>query len=315
MMFARRYLPSITGLQALEAVARLGTASAAAAELSLTQGAVSRALQTVEAQLGAPVLLRERQRISLTQGGRDYVEEVRRALKILGDAAVSLRANPAGGNLNLAILPAFGMHWLTPRLPRFAAAHPEVTVNLTTRLRPFDLAASGIDAAIHYGRADWPGAAFLKLMDEKVIAVAAPSLLPAPLANAAEALALPLLGLDSRPGDWGRWLAEAGLPDQRPTVMRFDQFATMAQAARHGMGAAILPTFLVSGDLAAGRLRPVFGGPQPAAGAYHLVGSEAAPPRAPLQSFLAWLRAELAQAASDDGGLTDPRAPAQHRQV
>lgn len=297
-MLPRRYLPSLASLTALEAVERLGSASAAAEELSLTQGAVSRQLQLIEAQMGVALVARDGRRLGLTPAARDYVVEVRKALKMLADASLTLRANPAGGALNLAILPAFGMHWLAPRLGRFAAAHPEVTVNLSTRLRPFDFAATAFDAAIHYGREDWPGAAFLKLMDEEIVAVAAPGLLREALRGAGEVMDLPLLQLESRTGDWGRWLAHHGVAGQRPAAMLFDQFATMAQAAVHGLGLALLPTFLAEPELALGRLVPVFGGPMPAAGAYWLVWPAARPERAPLASFRQWLAGEVS-AGSD----------------
>ena len=130
-MLARRYLPSIPSLLALEAVDRLGTASAAAAELNLTQGAVSRQLQVLEGQLGVALLVRDRHRLRLTPAAQDFVTEARAALHRLDQAALALRANPSGGSLNLAILPAFGMHWLAPRLAKFAGLHPEVTVNLS----------------------------------------------------------------------------------------------------------------------------------------------------------------------------------------
>lgn len=294
MAFARRYLPSIASLLALEAVERLGTASAAAVELALTQGAVSRQLQVLEDQLGRPLLRRERQRLQLTPAAQDYVREARRALGILSSASLTLRANPTGGNLNLAILPAFGMHWLAPRLAGFARAHPEVTVNLSTRLGPFDFAGAGFDAAIHYGRQDWPGVDYLKLMDEEILAVGAPALLPAPLAAPEAVLALPLLKLESRTGDWGRWLAHHGRPGERPAGMLFDQFATMMQAAIHGLGVALLPLFLIGRELAEGRLVPAFGGPIRALGSYYLVWRRAQPERAPLRSFRCWAEAEVA---------------------
>ncbi len=293
-MFARRYLPSIPSLLALEAVARLGTASAAAAELNLTQGAVSRQLQVLEGQLGVTLLIRDRHKLRLTPAAQDFVAEARRALTTLSHASLALRANPTGGSLNLAILPAFGMHWLAPRLARFAAAHPEVTVNLSTRLKPFDFAATSFDAAIHYGRQDWPGVSALRLMEEEVLAVTAPGLLPAPLTRAEQILDHPLLQLESRPGDWGRWLAHHGAPAERPPAMLFDQFATMTQAAIHGLGLALIPTFLIARDLAEGRLVPAFGAPVPALGAYYLVWPAATPPRAPLASFRDWLKAEIA---------------------
>ena len=297
-MLPRRYLPSVAAMLALDAVARLGTASAAADELALTQGAISRQLQLLEAQLGVPLILRERQRLRLTPAAVDYVAEVRRALQMLASASLTLRANPKGGTLNLAILPAFGMHWLTPRLARFTALHPEVTLNLSTRLQPFDFAGSRFDAAIHYGRQDWPGSDALKLMDEVVIAVASPAFLAQPLDRAEGILAHPLLQLESRTGDWGRWLAHHGLPGQRPPGMLFDQFATLTQGALHGLGIALIPLFLIEADLAAGRLTPVFGGAVPALGHYSLVWPKDRAMRAPLMSFRDWLVDEVRAGAA-----------------
>jgi LysR family transcriptional regulator, glycine cleavage system transcriptional activator len=302
-MLPRRYLPPIPALMALEAVDRLGTASAAAEELSLTQGAISRALQGLEFQLGVPLLIRERQRLRLTPAGQDYVAEVRKALNLLASASITLRANPTGGSLNLAILPAFGMHWLAPRLAHFAQTHPEVTVNLSTRLRPFDFATTQFDAAIHYGRQDWPGVHYLKLMDEEVIAVAAPGI--APLMEATDLLHHPLLQLESRTGDWGRWLAHHGHPGLKPPGMMFDQFATLTQGAIHGMGLALIPTFLIQRELTEGRLIPIFGPQIRALGSYYLVWPDTRPDRAPLRSLRLWLDAE-----ATDPALTATDRPA-----
>jgi LysR family transcriptional regulator, glycine cleavage system transcriptional activator len=287
-MFNRRYLPSIPALLSLEAIDRLGTGASAAESLGLSQGAISHQLKALEDQLGVPLLILEKQRLRLTPAGKDYVVEVRKALKTLNAASLSLRANPTGGNLNLAILPAFGMHWLAPRLARFAQAHPEVTVNLSTRLKPFAFETSRFDAAIHYGREDWPGADFLKLMEEDIIAVTAPS----PPENPQ------LLQLESRPGDWPRWFAHHGVTAPRTGGMQFDQFATMLQATLLGLGAALLPTFLIERELADGRLIPLNGPAIRAHGSYYLVWPRDLPPRAPLTSFRTWL--------ANDIGLTPP---------
>ena len=293
-MLPRRYLPSMASLLALESVDRLGSASAAAVELNLTQGAVSRQLRVLEDQLGLTLLIRDKQRLRLTPAAADYVREVRRSLQTLSAASLTLRANPTGGALNLAILPAFGMHWLAPRLARFAARHPEVTVNLSTRLKPFEFASSPFDAAIHYGRHDWPGVNYLALMDEDLLAVAAPALLPAPLADAKAILRHPLLQLESRTGDWGRWFAHHGAPVLRPPAMLFDQFATMTQGVIHGLGIALLPVFLIRRELAEGRLVPAFGAPIRSLGSYYLVWPKDPAPRAPLASFQHWLGTEIA---------------------
>jgi len=206
MFTHRRYLPSIPALLAFEAVARLGSATAAAQELSLTQSAISRQLKTLEEQIGAQLMTREGRTLVLTPAGRDYVVHVRDILMRLGSASVAAGANPLGGALNLAILPAFGMHWLAPRLADFAARHPEVTVNLSTRLAPFDFRGDAFDAAIHFGRKDWPGASHMHLMPEKVVAVAAPGRVPIP-SDPAALRELPLLHLDTRPRAWARWFA------------------------------------------------------------------------------------------------------------
>jgi LysR family glycine cleavage system transcriptional activator len=292
-MISRRYMPSMPSLLALEAVERTGSASAAAAELNLTQGAVSRQLQVLEGQLGLPLIIRDKHRLRLTPAATDYCREIRRALQALSQASLTLRANPNGGALNLAILPAFGMHWLAPRLARFAGLHPEVTVNLSTRLKPFDFEATNFDAAIHYGRQDWLGVDYLPLMQEELIAVAAPSLLKSALTLANDIHSYPLLQLESRTGDWGRWLAHHGQSGQRPPAMLFDQFATMTQGAIHGLGLALIPLFLIERELAENRLTPVFGPPIKSLGSYFLVWPKEITERAPLTSFRNWLKAEL----------------------
>jgi len=299
MIPPRRHLPALTGLLALEAVERLGTATAAARELNLTPGAISRALQEVEAQLGAPLMIRDRQRLRPTPAARAYVADVRLALDRLGQAAQRLRSDETGGALTLAILPAFGMHWLAPRLRDFRRMHPQVALTLSTRLRPFDMASDGFDAAIHYGRAetlqdDWPDADHLLLMDEEVQPVCAPAFLAAPLTRAEEVLSHPLLQIESRTGDWGRWLAAQGVAGRRPSGMLFDQFATMQQAAIHGLGLALLPTFLIAGDLRDGHLVPAFGPPVRAAASYWLVWPRHRPPRPPFAAFRDWIAGQIA---------------------
>ncbi len=99
--------------------------------------------------------------------------------------------------------------------------------------------------------------------------------------------------LETRTGDWGRWLAHHGHPGQRPPAMLFDQFATMTQGAVHGLGLALLPLFLIGRELAEGRLVPAFGPAIKSLGAYYLVWPKDLPARAPLASFRAWLAADL----------------------
>lgn len=269
---ARRFLPSTTALRALEALDRLGSATAAAEELNLSQSAVSRQLQTLESQLGVEMIIREGRRIWLTPEARDYAAEVRGALQKISQASMKLAVNPAGGSLDLAILPTFGMRWLVPRLADFARRHPEVTINLSTRLKPFNFATEAFDAAIHFGQADWPGTQAMRLKSESVVAVCAPELRRdySP-GEAKDLLRLPLLHIETRPEAWPAWFAAHGIEGVQVTGTIYDQFSTITQAALHGLGVALLPDYLAEQDLATGRLVRAWGGATQTPGAYHLV--------------------------------------------
>lgn len=268
----RRYLPSMASLRALEALDRHGTATAAAEELALTQSAVSRQLQTLEEQLGTALFVREKRRMRMTEKGAHYASEVREALGQIGRASMQLHARHGTGGLSLAILPSFGMRWLVPRLAQFAQLHPDVTVNLSTRLNHTDFDADPFDAAIRYGTGQWPNAQSLLLRHENVIPVCAPSLLPnGPLKDVRDVANLPLLHIGTRPNAWADWLQSHNAPAPKSTGILFDQFSTITQAAIHGMGAALMPDFLAEQSLANGDLMTVFGQATPSPNSYYLV--------------------------------------------
>ncbi|MFD1912193.1 LysR family transcriptional regulator [Halodurantibacterium flavum] len=287
----RRFLPSISLLQAFEAVCRTGSTAAAARELALSQGTVSRLVQNLEGQLGAQLFRRERRRLIPTEAAQVYARDVRKALDLIARSSLGVRSNPGGGVLSLAILPTFGTRWLAPRLPDFLSAHPGITINLATRLRPFDFAREGFDAAIHFGAADWPGAAMTRLFDERLIATCSPDFLRRnPVTSPADLVRLPLLQLETRPDAWAQWLRQHGVEGAAPgRGMMFDQFATMTQAAIAGAGLALLPEFLAVGEIGEGRLVRACGGAATGVGSYWLVWPEAAEGNPPLRPFRDWL--------------------------
>lgn len=291
MLAPRRLLPSISSLRALEALDRLGSASAVAEELSLTQSAVSRQLQVLERQMGVDLVERTQKRLTLTPAAQGYVVEVRQALLGIANASLRLQVAPLGGTLNLAILPTFGMRWLMPRLPDFARAHPNVTLNMTTRLIPFNFAAEPFDAALHFGSADWPGTDRLLLRHEAVLPVAAPGLVPVNTKeDPAALLKLPLLHIQTRPHAWSDWFAAKGVRLTRPIPgTMYDQFATITQAALHGLGVALMPAYLVEQEIATGRLVAVCGAATEAKGAYWLVWPQTRARDPSLTAFREWL--------------------------
>jgi DNA-binding transcriptional LysR family regulator len=289
-MMSRRLYPGMSALRAFDAVARLASFTAAARELNLTQGAVSRQVAALEAQLGVALVVRAGRRAGLTEAGAAYAPRVRAALETLGQGAMEALGQAPETGLKLAILPTFGTRWLMPRIPGFVRRHPEVTLSFLTRIGRFDLAAEGVDAAIHSGRADWPGARMTLLMAERVVPVGAP--------GTRGIAGRPLLALASRPGVWAEWWAATGQAGPVPApAMRFEQVATLAQAAAAGMGVALLPSFLIRPELEAGAL-VALGDEVPSGAGYYLVEPDPSPGRRPKPAaaqFRDWILTEVAR--------------------
>ena len=150
VQLTRSDLPSMASLRAIEALDRLKTASAVAKELSQTQSAVSRQLQLLEQQLGQDIITRRNNRLELTPKAREFAETIRTALDIIQSATQDLQFEDQANTLTLGILPAFGMRWLMPKLGDFSKQHPDITINMLTRLVPFNFDAEPIDACLLY---------------------------------------------------------------------------------------------------------------------------------------------------------------------
>ena len=315
MTRARRFLPSISLLTAFEAVLRNGSTSGAARELDLSQSTVSRLVQNLEQQLGRPLFDRHHQKLVPTEAARSYGRDVTRALDLIQGASIKLVVNPGGGALSLAILPAFGARWLAPRLGGFLEAHPGVTVNLATRLKRFDFAAEGLDAAIHYGDADWLDAEHMKLFDERLTACAAPALLAAYRVSCVDDVScLPLFQFETRPMAWSAWFEGQGV--QAPVIrgMLFDQFATLTQAAISGLGVALLPDYIANVEIDSGRLVPLFERSIAGRGAYWLIWPKSRSDYPPLQALRGWLASQTADGPQISRG-TGPGARRRGGQV
>lgn len=309
MQLSRRFLPPMSLLCAFEASARHQSFTAAAAELHLTQSAVSRQIRALEERLGTELFVRERQTVRLSAAGQAYAQEIRAALVRISHATLGFRTNPQGGSLNLAILPTFGTRWLAPRLPQFFSAHPGITINLTTRLSQFDFQLEAVDAAIHFGLPNWPGAELEFLMSETVVPACSPEMAAQyRFAKPEDLLRAPLLHLASRHDAWQRWMASQGCQSGQGSEiqgMLFDQFATAAQAAMAGVGVALLPKFLITRELQTGGL--VLALPQlpelESAERYYLAWPTSRAAYPPLQAFRSWLQQAAKDfSASDFGG-------------
>ncbi len=287
--------PSLNAVRAFVHAGRRLSISAAARELNVTQGAVSRLVQALEADLGVPLIIRAGRGIAFTPEGEAYHRQVSPALEQIEAASRFVRQAGRSGLLSISVMPTFAMRWLVPRLAAFRDAHPEILVAVTSGDGPVDFAAERADLAIRYGTPPFGGAAFEKLMDEEVGVVSAPALAGATIRGPADLPPDRLLRHATRPGAWADFLAahDVAAPEPAQTAS-FEHFFMLAEAAAAGMGYALVPLFLVGDELARGRLvQPIPQTHRPAGGYYLIVrpGSERL---ARIGVFTAWLRGEAA---------------------
>lgn len=246
-------LPSLNALRAFEAAARLGGFTAAAAELSVTQAAVSRSVKLLEQQLGCPLFERHANALSLTDRARILLPELSAAFERMRGAVQRIQETGARPVLTVGVGPTFAMRWLIPRLSRFQAQHPGIEVHVTTggAAAPH---RSEWNCSITLGRDSTAGMTSLPLFTPEYQPVCNPAL-AAQLRTPQDLYAATLLDVRHAPGDWSLWLATAKLDEARiANRLVFEYYAFALQAALDGAGVAIgLHPYIVD-DLAAGRL-------------------------------------------------------------
>ncbi|MFT5483876.1 MAG: LysR family glycine cleavage system transcriptional activator [Halieaceae bacterium] len=259
-------------LSAFDAAARLGSFTAASAELQLTQGAISRQVGALENQLEVVLFDRIGKTVRLTEGGKVYAQEIHRALRAIRNASLTAMTSPLTGGLNLAILPTFGTRWLMPRFPAFLKQHPDITVNFVTRLAPFDFRDEDLHAAVHYGTPNWPDTESTFLMDEESFPVCSPGFQAEHSPDDPDKMAsVPLLHLSSRADAWDHWFSAVGIAPPGAQRMLFEQLSIITQAAVAGLGAALLPKFLILNELDRGELQVIDSRPLRDERGYYLV--------------------------------------------
>jgi len=291
----RRFMPSLAVLRSFEAAARHESFTLAAEELSLTQSAISRQIKDLELTVGVDLFRRVGRRVKLTEAGTTFASELSLDLERIRQTvfrAVAAGAN--GGAIRIATLPTFASRWLIPRLPEFEAAHAGIQVNLTTRLKPFDLAAEHIDAALHFGTENWPDARMTKLCEETMVAVASPEFNDRFQIKAPEdLLAAPLIHLESRPTAWNDWFQSAGVDELGAIAgKQFGQFSMIISGAISGLGVALLPTYLIEKELNDGRLVQLHETTLKTANAYYIVTPKGAQSQA-VNTFIKWLASAM----------------------
>lgn len=301
---ARAELPRLDLLRSFEAAARLLSFTLAAHELSLTQSAVSRQIQMIEADLGVPLFERRHRALVLTDAGKVMQRAVVESLERLRDATARVRATTALRQVSITTTPGFASLWLIPRLAKFTANHPGVDVRVSATMELLDMERSRIDVAVRFSRMA-PGLG-QPLFEESVLPVCAPQLLNSgahPLQQPTDLQHHTLLAVETPQGmaltaDWTPWFEIMGLADlHMKSTMRFTQYADAISAAVAGQGVVIGRLPLLNELLRDGRLVAPFQGLAASQRGYFVATAARAAGNADAQDFVRWLRAEAELAA------------------
>jgi LysR family glycine cleavage system transcriptional activator len=310
-------LPPLNALRAFEAAARHLSVKKAAVELNVTPAAVSHQIRMLEDYLGVQLFHRYNRALELTDAARASLPKLREGFDCLVQAVERLRSHVSGGVLTVSAAPSFAARWLMPRLHRFIAAHPEVDVRVSARMRRVSVDGKGdvaeratveawlddSDIAILYGRGNYPSLWVKKLLDLTITPICSPQLLKGdhPLKSPADLSRHMLLHDDT--GDlydnepfWDVWLREAGVNgvDSRRGP-HFSHAVLAFEAAIDAVGVVATMPVLAAEDLATGRLVAPFDLRVPLASAYYLVCHESASTRPAVALFRDWLLEEAAR--------------------
>ncbi|TFW56759.1 transcriptional regulator GcvA [Bradyrhizobium sp. MOS001] len=287
-------LPSLNGLRAFEAAARHLSFTLAASELNVTQTAISHQIRRLEEELGIRLFVRQNRALALTPEARDYLPGVRAAFNDLRLATDRLLRKDDDKVLTVSTLASLAAKWLLPRLTDFQEQHPGIDVRITTSTSLVDFQRDNVDAAIRYGRGQWPGLRADWLMADELFPVCSPSLLRGdkPLRQPEDLKGYPLLHTsNANSDDWRLWLTAAGLPGDiaKQPGITFDMIFMTIQAAIDGIGVAMGRTSYVQDDIAKGRLVVPFKIALPADAGFYLVAPEGRREAPKLAAFREWM--------------------------
>ena len=272
--------------------------TAAAQELHVTHGAVSRQVQNLERSLGVSLFERQTRALRPTPQARQLAAVVRDALDQIDAAARQISHRTPAGPLTLSCEPTLLMRWLIPRLPDLAMDVPDVTVHLSAGGGPVFFERDNIDLAIR--RDDFPfpeETSRTRLFAERIGPVCRPDLATR-LTGAADLTGAALLHTGTRPQAWDDWRRITGMKAEPASQQTLEHFYLTLQAAAAGVGVAIAPYAVVRDDLERGQLVAPFGF-VPDGTSYHLLGHQSPEQDGRVRQLTAWLHAQTAELEID----------------
>jgi LysR family glycine cleavage system transcriptional activator len=295
-----RRLPPLNQIRAFEAAARLGSFKDAAAELCVTDSAISQHIRALEARIGTPLFARNYRGVELTAEAQRYIGDLSQALDLIAEATEKLTRTTLEGVLRVSAAPSFGTRWLIPRLKRFTANYPQIKIEPLITSELSDVTADGTDIALRHGDGNWSGVAVDHLRDEELVPVCAPELLDGRAElSVEEMLGLPLLTAKARAGEWSLWLRAQG--SDRPdtdSLATYDSIGLAIDAAIAGIGIVLADRLLVAEDIRQGRLCMPVTSTCPGPSAFYLVYAKSRATDPKTTAFRDWLHTELTQTAA-----------------
>jgi len=285
----------LSQLRAFEAVGRHGSFKRAADELHVTQSALSHHVRHLEHHLGLALLRRLHRRIELTDEGRRLCADCSVSFETLARAVQQLVVGDAQDALTVSIAPYFSAKWLTPRLGRWWARHPNIDLQLRHAYQPADFLHDRVDAGISWGHGRWDGAEVRPVLAGELVAVCAPALARelAPGKGLA-ALSRQRLFCEFDKGHWPAWFKNAGDTVARKLdVVLIDDSHALRRTAVDGHGVALFFRGLLQDDLRSGQLAQLLDVTVDPGAAYYFVRPKGKPVGAKLVAFQRWLMDEV----------------------
>jgi len=276
----------LNALRAFEASARHLSFTRAGLELFVSQAAISHQIKGLEARLGVTLFRRLPRGLALTDEGAALVPVLSEAFDRIGGTLERFADGRFQEVLTIGVVGTFAAGWLLPRLPAFAARHPEVDLRLLTNNNRVDLAGEGLDLAIRFGDGAWHGVEAVMLMEAPLTPLCAPAIARR-LGSPSDLAREPLLR-SYRQDEWPRWFAAAGAAPPRIRGPVFDSSPTMAAAAAAGAGVGLLPAAMFTRELAAETLVRPFETVL-RAGSYWLTRLHSRAETAAMRAFREWL--------------------------
>ncbi len=249
-------MPNYVLLRAFEAAARLESFTLAAKELHLTQSAISHQIKELEEYFGKPLFFRKNRKVEPTSEGRRLLESLSRIFDVIEAACNEVTLAPNSQVLALHCSPSFAAKWLSPRLPEFIKANPDITIRMTSGAEPIDLLRNQeIDVAISYQfTPTGPGITSVSLGEEKIIPMCSPDLID-PKVPVKELMSkLTLIESSLNLHTWERWFEINHLKNPSSRKMSFDRAALSISAAVDGIGAVLESVRFAERELSRGEL-------------------------------------------------------------